>query len=770
MTNNTKIIVCPNETKLRLLNSFNEDNQFYDIKFMTKKEFLDNYYFTYDERALYYLVKEYGYNLDVAKVYLDNLFIIDNEKVYKSDKLNFLKDLKKKLLDKGLLIFNSNFKRYLIGKEIEVRGYYDLDRYEEEVFNHKIEIPFASVKTPVYEFATIEEEVNFICLEIIKLLDKGVDINKIFLCNVTEEYLYTLKKIFGYYRIPINIDFKDSIYSTKVVKDYLETLEIDLDDKSKNEINRKLIKVITEMSKLDVEDEVYKKIFINKLKNTYLNPTKMNNAINIKNLFNEEFLDDEYVFVLGFNQDNLPKLNKDVLYINDALKEEVPLYSTDYLNEREKRKVTYVLSKIKNLYLSYKLSSPFQSFYKSSLITDLNLKVIKEDIDNFLNSNIYNVIRLAERLDNFYLYGEKSDILLKLNTHYEIPYKTYTNAFTGINNDLYLKNLDYPLRLSYTSLNSYNECRFKYYLKYVLKLDIYTDTFAAFIGSMYHKILSLYRKTNFDFEYEYNKYLETRELSLKEKLLLVKIKKDLLESIEVIKKQQLLIGYNDELFEAKATVVLDKSVAVEFIGYIDKIMFYKKVDDTYFSIIDYKTGYIDTHIEPMKYGLHMQLPVYLYLIHYSKLFNNPIFTGIYYQNILFNYPTWSEKIEQDKKNRYLLNGYSTDNISILSRFDSTYLESEFIKSMKYKEDKGFDRYSKIMSDEVLFDLVKYTKKHIENKCDEILESNFQIDPKIYAGKNVSCEFCNFKDLCFMREADLKYLDKVDDLSFLGGEE
>ena len=31
-------------------------------------------------------------------------------------------------------------------------------------------------------------------------------------------------------------------------------------------------------------------------------------------------------------------------------------------------------------------------------------------------------------------------------------------------------------------------------------------------------------------------------------------------------------------------------------------------------------------IEPMKYGLHMQLPVYLYLIHYSKVFPNPIFT------------------------------------------------------------------------------------------------------------------------------------------------
>ena len=38
------------------------------------------------------------------------------------------------------------------------------------------------------------------------------------------------------------------------------------------------------------------------------------------------------------------------------------------------------------------------------------------------------------------------------------------------------------------------------------------------------------------------------------------------------------------------------------------------------------------------------------------------------------------------------------------------------------------------------------------------------------GKNIACEFCKFKDLCFMKEQDQKYLDKVEDLSFLGGEE
>ena len=766
---NDLLIVCPNEEKMLLLDKLNESDNFYNVKFMTKQEFMKNYYFDYNEEALYYLVKKYNYNLDVARVYLDNLVVVDIDKDYESEKLNFLRKLKKELIENDLLIFNSNFKSYLKNKKVRVVNYYDLDKFEEEALGFKVKIPTAKLETSVVECSTLEEEVNHVCLKILELLAQGVDINKIYLANVSSNYLYTINKLFGYYKIPINLDFKDSIYSTKVVKDYLNSGEIDLENKDKNVINRKLINVLSSLCNL-VDDDVSRKILIAKLKKTYLPVNKKGNAVNIKDLFKETFKEDEHVFVLGFNQDSLPKLNKDIDYIDDVTKREVSMYSTNYLNKREKETVVYLLSQIKNLYLSYKLASPFASFYKSSLITDLGLEVIKAGSDSYKHSNVYNCLRLAEKLDKFNLFGEKDEYLLELNTHYKLPYKTYRNLYTGINNDLYLKNLPYPLKLSYTSLNSYNECKFKYYIKNVLKLDDYTDTFAAFIGSMYHKILSLYRKSGFDFEREYQNYLETRELSLKEKLLLVRIKKDLLELIEVLKKQQLLTGYDEELYEAKAEVTLDKHIAVEFIGYIDKIMFYKNIEDTYFSIVDYKTGYIDTHIEPIKYGLHMQLPVYLYLIHYSKLFSNPIFTGIYYQNILFNYPTWSEKLEQEKKNRYLLNGYSTDKNDILARFDSTYENSELIKNMKYNDDKGFGTYSKVMSDEELFDLVKYTKKHIEDKCDEILESDFEINPKVYAGKNVSCEFCKFKDLCFMREADLKYLDKVDDLLFLGGEE
>ena len=772
-TKDNSLIICPNQTKTKILKELSQTKKLVNIKFMTKEEYKKIYYFSYDDKSLAYLIKKYNYNIDVARVYINNLYVIDENKTYKSPKLNFLKDLKKELIQQGLLIYNNTYKEYLKNKNIIVKNEYNLEKYEEEMLGIKEEhVPEKTITAPVMECNTLEEEVNQVCLEIINLLKKGVDINKIYLTNVSTDYLYTIKSLFSFYHIPININFNYSIYSTKVVKDYLNTKELDLENKDKKSINKKLINILSGLSFLDEDSKEYKILLTDKLKNTFASPINLKNAVTIKDLYKESFNDDEYVFVLGFNQDELPKMEKDISYITDKEKDEVSLYKTDYLNKRNKNNLVYILSNIKNLYLSYKLTSPFKSYYKSSLITDLSLSIVKPKLDSYNSSNIYNELRLASYLDLYHLYGEKNKDLSKLYTHYQIPYKTYSNVFTGINNDEYLTNLPYPLKLSYTSLNAYSECKFKYYIRHVLKLEPYTDTFQTYIGSMYHYILSVYKKTHFNLEEEYQKYLEKRDLSLKEKLLLIRIKKDLLKLIDILNKQDLITGYNDAYYEKKIDIDLKKKVSVIFTGSIDKIMYYQNIEDTYFSIIDYKTGSIDTHIEPMKYGLHMQLPVYLYLIHYSKAIKSPIFTGIYYQNILFNYPTWSKDIEKVKKDQYLLQGYSTDDISILSRFDSTYEKSEYIKSMSYNEEKGFGTYAakKVLSNDTLYDLLDYTKNYISKETDNILSADFTINPKVYSNVNISCAFCSFKDICYMKEKDLVYLEKQNDLSFLGGDE
>ena len=129
-------------------------------------------------------------------------------------------------------------------------------------------------------------------------------------------------------------------------------------------------------------------------------------------------------------------------------------------------------------------------------------------------------------------------------------------------------------------------------------------------------------------------------------------------------------------------------------------------------------------------------------------------------------------IQQSKNNlnRLKLQGYSIDDTEILERFDSTFIDSEYIKSMKYSDEKGFGTYSKVVSNETVDEMIEFTKNKIDKVSDDILDSKFDINPKFYDKENISCKFCKFQDICYMKDTNLKYLTKVDNLDFLGGEE
>ena len=141
MQEDKKLIICPNDIKIDILNNYNDS--LHNIKFMSKKEFFDNYFFSYDYKAIYYLMKKYNYQLDVCKVYLNNLYVIDINKEYNDSKLNFLKDLKIELIENNLLSFNNNFKNYISKFKLEVFNYYDLDKYEEEAVSEEEADSFA---------------------------------------------------------------------------------------------------------------------------------------------------------------------------------------------------------------------------------------------------------------------------------------------------------------------------------------------------------------------------------------------------------------------------------------------------------------------------------------------------------------------------------------------------------------------------------------------------------------------------------------------------
>ena len=68
-----------------------------------------------------------------------------------------------------------------------------------------------------------------------------------------------------------------------------------------------------------------------------------------------------------------------------------------------------------------------------------------------------------------------------------------------------------------------------------------------------------------------------------------------------------------------------------------------------------------------------------------------------------------------------------------------------------------------------FNVFKYTEKIIYETLSKIITANFTIDPKRIEFKNVSCKYCKYRNLCYVKEEDYINLEKVDDLSFVGDE-
>ena len=89
--------------------------------------------------------------------------------------------------------------------------------------------------------------------------------------------------------------------------------------------------------------------------------------------------------------------------------------------------------------------------------------------------------------------------------------------------------------------------------------------------------------------------------------------------------------------------------------------------------------------------------------------------------------------------------------------------------MRTKSDGYFYSYSKTLNEIEINNLIKLVDKKIEEAADNILEANFDINPKKINGINIGCEYCTFKDICFKKESDTIYLKEQDYKEFLGGE-
>ena len=340
----------------------------------------------------------------------------------------------------------------------------------------------------------------------------------------------------------------------------------------------------------------------------------------------------------------------------------------------------------------------------------------------------------------------------------------YDNKYTKIDKNDFNKFINNKILLSYSSLDNYFKCGFKYYLNNILRISPYKETYYTILGNLFHYVLSNAFLDDFDLDKCYDEFLskQTYEFNNMEKFFIKKAKDELIFVIDTIKKQYKDTNLNNAFYERKVFVDKSTDVKVTFMGVVDKLLYKEENDKTIVCIVDYKTGNTDINIDYAKYGLSLQLPIYLYLSKNMDLKNVEV-AGFYLQKILNN------EIKKDNKHTYLelkednlkLVGYTNDNLDILEKLDKNYENSNFIKSLKTTS-KGFSSYSKMINNEEINNLINLVDSKITIARDEILDTNFMINPKKIDNKNIGCEYCEFRDVCFRKENDIVILESGDE--------
>lgn len=760
-----KLIIT--ENKKEVIKYISSRKKLIEYKVLTFNEFRKKYYFDYTLESVYYLMNKYHIKYDIALVYLNNMIYLTKDN-YTNLRLKNLLLYKKELEDNNLLIKDILFKDYLKNKNIIVISN-GVNKFDQNMFNEVSNITnvyYHNTINPIYEhnvirFNTIDEEVEYVAYKISDLIYNGVDINNIKITNIDDEYINPISRIFNYYNLKCDCNKKKCLYSTEVSKLFLNNItndkDISLNNISKFKDNEEYIMILNILNELSFEKDLLKlkELLIYKFKHSYLSNNKYINSIEVIDYNNYIFNDNEYIFMLNFNNGIIPKFKNDEDFITDNLKDEIDLDLVTVENKRIKNNTINIIKSIKNLTITYKDKSYFNSYYPSNLIDEFN--VIEDSINNNISySKKYNSIKLGMKKDLLYKYGYKDKEYDLLDNNYEIKYNSYDNKFKGIDKNLLKEYLDNKLYLSYTSMDNYNKCAFKYYVGNLLNLNIYEETFGIFIGNLFHHVLEKCLYSDIDIDNTIDEFIKTynRNLSKKESFYINKLRKDIKETVLIVRSYNDYISLDKYMLEKKIEIVKNRNLTVSFIGKIDKVLYKEYNDKTIMVLIDYKTYKSDINLDYIKYGINMQLPVYLYLA--SNLeFKNIIFGGFYLQRVS------STSLEKDIS-MYKLEGYSNSEESILNKVDSEYENSSMIKGMKLNNDGSFNRYAKVLDNSEINDLITKTDSIINEVIDNISNCKFDINPKKINDKDVSCNYCKFRDVCFRNEKDYVYLEGGED--------
>lgn len=320
---------------------------------------------------------------------------------------------------------------------------------------------------------------------------------------------------------------------------------------------------------------------------------------------------------------------------------------------------------------------------------------------------------------------------------------------------LYSKNL----RLSFSGMEEYIECPFKFFVHRGLRAhkNEPVEMNPANIGSFIHSGLETLLSGKYDLDgnidehineisenYYNNTLADCKDKSKRFDWMFLQAKKALNSAaVNIVKEihssEFKPFDFEIDISQYTRPAQLENGCTLTLVGSIDRVDMLEKDGRSYAKIIDYKSGSQEFSLKKIYNGLSMQLPIYAAAV--KSKFDNVSIAAMYYLKVGVLKVDYKDK-KGMSESQYLEKAddfYKRDGIFSKEAAQSFCLGGDISSLNKIKKDR-------IISQSGIDSLIEYTQQKIYNTGNSIMSGKVDISPISDSKKN-SCQFCDYSNIC-----------------------
>lgn len=388
--------------------------------------------------------------------------------------------------------------------------------------------------------------------------------------------------------------------------------------------------------------------------------------------------------------------------------------------------------------------------------------------------------------------SEELDILLK-GAFFEHKREDFSDdIMLAVNEAL---NTDETIKGSVSRFELYNECSYKYFLTYIMKLQEREkfELSSIDMGNFYHEAIQRYsdslKADNKTFKgvtvEEREAYIETaisqtfqsmaKVATLEDstqRYIVESMKATLRHVVEIITTQVSRGEFEPELFEEKIQSEIINPVSGEVVaslnGKVDRIDM-TDGDDRAVRIIDYKSSGHKLDLDECYYGLSMQLPIYMGVVldklkdKYPNSTMHPS-AMLYYEmaNKFLEISSSGENVKEKQLKLSRMEGILSSEPEDLAANDSTVgiedwqTKESSIVPFGVKKDGELLASANAISREDMKTVIDYAALSAAKTAEGIINGQFEPAPARLGTQIDACRFCGFKSVCHFDENEPGY--------------